>query len=261
MNLAPRRALHRLAVAQEGLFSFLRGRVQYVGARRRRREHDEKHRIGRADRRLYGYSEGLLPNPYVAERERGSNDLDSARDRTGLSIGYPAWNLLYYVLLTHLDVRDRPALIVETGTNIGFSTIILAQALKDSGQDGIVHTIEIEPGLVDAARSHVQRAGLADLVRFHTGDSLSILRQLLVDEPHVDFAFLDGCHLFHHVRNEFALLFPKLVVCRGKVYFDNITSPEVSKAIRWIRAVYRGNYVEFMNCSWGACGQGVWQPR
>ena len=50
--------------------------------------------------------------------------------------------LLYHILLSHLD-RDKEEIIIETGTNFGCTSIVLAQALKDS-EDGRVITIELE---------------------------------------------------------------------------------------------------------------------
>lgn len=248
-----------MSLTVDGVLLFPVGRVQRAWARFPRLWHDRRHRLAGGDRRLYEYNKERLPNPYLAAMERDSRDLEAAKGHTGLSIGYPAWNLLYYAVLTHLNVRNRKVVILETGTNKGFSTIVLAQALRDSGRDGVVHTIELQTDLVTEAQQHVRQAGLSDLVQFHTGDSLVVLRRLMKTEPYVDFAFLDGCHLSRYVRREFMLLYPRLVPCRGKVYFDNVTSPEVSRAVRWIKLIYGGNVIEFMNCSWGHAGQAIWQ--
>jgi hypothetical protein len=46
--------------------------------------------------------------------------------RTGLSMGYPAWNLLYYTLLCSLPPDP---VVAEVGTNLGFSTIVLVPGI------------------------------------------------------------------------------------------------------------------------------------
>lgn len=46
--------------------------------------------------------------------------------RTGASIGYPAWGLLYYITLCRLDPQAFN-LVLETGTNLAASTIVFAQ--------------------------------------------------------------------------------------------------------------------------------------
>ena len=47
---------------------------------------------------------------------------------------------------------------LETGTNWGCSTIVLAQALKDSGYEGIVHTIEIDLDTYERTKLNIRAA-------------------------------------------------------------------------------------------------------
>jgi predicted O-methyltransferase YrrM len=209
-------------------------------------------------RRMFDYDRGLLANPYLAELETASPDLQIAVKLTGLSIGYPAWNLLYYCLLCSLPPQG--GLVVETGTNHGFSTIVMAQALKDAGAGGVVRTIDIDSEIVPRARENVQKAGLSEYVEFKVGDSLEFLRELVSAQDHLDFAFLDANHEFGHVVKEFEIIHPRVVACGGKVYFDNTSSGGVADALRHISRTYGGNLVSFPNCSWSPPGNAIWQP-
>jgi predicted O-methyltransferase YrrM len=209
-------------------------------------------------RRRFDYDRRLLVNPYLAEREEGAADLRSAVGRTGLSLGYPAWNLLYYTLLCSLPPSDP--VVVETGTNHGFSTIVLAQALVDGGADGVVRTVDLDPEVVELARGHARRAGVADRIRFHVGDSREFLGRLAAEVDHVDFAFLDGDHRAEAVVAEFERLHPLVAACGGKVFFDNTSRGGVAKALRRIHATWGGSLVEFLNCSWAPPGTAIWQP-
>ena len=212
-------------------------------------------------RRIFAYDYSLLPNKYLQELEKGSFDKEAAVQKTGYSIGYPAWNLLYYSILCSMPkVRTRKSVIVETGTNLGFSTIILAQALKDSGVEGRVYTVDINEKAVEAARKNVERAGLADLVEFHVEDSLIFLRRLVKDVEFIDFAFLDGNHEYYYVRKEFSIIYSRVAASCGKVYFDNTVSGGVARGLRFIRRAYGGNMLEFRNCSWSPPGNAIWQP-
>jgi len=212
-------------------------------------------------RRMFEYDHTLLPNRYLAELEARSNNLVETVKNTGLSMGYPSWNLLYYMLLCSLSPKKREVIIVETGTNQGFSTIVLAQALKDAGVQGIVHTVDIDERMVERAKENLAKAGLSQYVKFNVQDSLQYLKQLVSEVEYIDFAFLDSSHNYDHVRKEFKIVYHRVVACNGKVYFDNTTSGGVAKAIRYIHENHGGNMIEFANCSWSPPGNVIWQPE
>ena len=72
----------------------------------------------------------------------------------------------------------------------------LAQALVDSGVDGKVITIELEPDNLERARENVTKAGLSDRVEFHLGNSHDLLGNAIAAYPEIRFAYLDASHLF-----------------------------------------------------------------
>ncbi len=102
----------------------------------------------------------------------------------------------------------RPRVALETGSCKGYSTLVTAQAMADNGA-GHLHAFDLFldfPGYVSPVlgpcedamhivRGHVERAGLANRVTLHKGDSSKRIRQDLADCcGHVDFAFIDGDH-------------------------------------------------------------------
>jgi hypothetical protein len=205
-------------------------------------------------RRRYDYDRRLLPNPHIASIESGGMETE------GMTIGYPAWNLLYYTLYCSLPAELDDVVVLETGTNLGASTIVMAQALEDAGIDALVRTVDLNPEYISTARKNVADAGLSDRVEFHVEDSLAFLSRVLAEVEHVDFVFLDDLHKYEHLVQEIRMLHPKLVKRRGKIYFDNTTHPGVSSALRFIRRELGGNVVEFEACSWSPPGNAVWQP-
>ena len=212
------------------------------------------------NRRLFDYNRNLLPNAYLAELEGHYTDLDSALKYTGLSIGYPAWNLLYYSLFCALPPDEKEVYVVETGTNAGWSAVILAQALKDRKLDCKLQTIDISREYAEIAVVNLYRAGVADWVQLNVGDSLEFLTQYVETVPRVDFAYLDGNHETEHVVKEFEILHPRLTSPYSTVYFDNTKEYGVAEAIRIIQERFGGNVVELPNCSWGPPGNAMWQP-
>jgi hypothetical protein len=215
---------------------------------------------------MFDYDRALLVNDHLRSLESGVTTLEQARQKSGLTIGYPGWNLLYYSTLCGLD-RERDNIIVETGSNLGCSTIVLAQALKDSGLPGHVHSVELSEANARQARANVARAGLEALVTLACGDSVTFLRALAAGVPLVRLAFLDGSHEQDTVVAEFEAIHP-LLDDRSLVFFDNtyrIAEPHedqrVNGALRIITRRFGGNLVNFENTSWFTPGQAIWQRR
>lgn len=218
--------------------------------------------------RRFGYDLNLLPNKHLRKLEKGVGDIESAQERTGMTIGYPGWGMLYYLLLCHLEPGKRNV-IVETGTNVGCSTIILAQALHDSGCDGLVYSIEVMEKEHSIARRNLEASGVGERVRLIRGDARAELPGVLVREPTIRFAFLDGSHLQNDVLAEFELLLPRLET-DALVAFDNTyriaegsEDPRVNGALQVIRERHGGNLINLEFVSWYTPGLAIWQrtPR
>ncbi|SFU15481.1 class I SAM-dependent methyltransferase [Mesorhizobium sp. YR577] len=217
--------------------------------------------------RMFDYDRQLLPNRHLAFLETGVGAIDEARDQTGATIGYPGWGLIYYILLSHLD-RDRYELIVETGTNWGSTTIVLAQALVDARCRGKVVTFELEPENVAKAKANLSAAGVADRVEVVQGDSRVNVPAVLKErcEPKsVRFAFLDASHLEADMLAEFESVFPYLAD-DAIVVFDNtycIAMPNedqrVNGALKKFPKLYGGNLINFEFVSWFTPGMAIWQ--
>jgi predicted O-methyltransferase YrrM len=218
-------------------------------------------RIGES-RRRFDYDRRLLPNRRIAELEPPEvTTVEETKGRTDWSVGYPAWNLLYYSLYSSVLPEEEGAVVLETGTNRGISTIVMAQALADLGIRAVVETVELDPDLSADARSNVESAGLAERVRFHVGGALEFLSEAAARLDRFDFVLLDDDHSFEHVLKEIRIVCPKVAACGGKVYFDNAAWGDVERAIRMMQEEFGGNVIHFDNCSWRPPGNAIWQPR
>jgi predicted O-methyltransferase YrrM len=78
-----------------------------------------------------------------------------------------------------------PALVLEVGTAIGYSTLHMAQEL---GRGKIV-TIERDPARVRQATDYLERGGVADRVEIVEADAMEAIEQL---SGPFDFIFLDA---------------------------------------------------------------------
>lgn len=216
--------------------------------------------------RVFDYDKTLLPNPHLAALEAGVGDIEQAKIRTGFTIGYPGWGVLYYATLCSLD-PDATNVLVETGTNLGCSTIVLAQALIDSGTDGVVLTVEIDEDYRTRALENLRAAGVADRVVSAQGDAKQVLPEMLQEHGEIRVAFLDGSHLCGDVVAEFALVHPRLAP-RGVVLFDNTyqiaeehEDQRVFGALRHIERLYGGHLVNLPFVSWYTPGFAIWQQE
>ena len=216
--------------------------------------------------RMTNYNKDLIPNSHLRELEEGVGNREQWVEQSGYSIGYPAWGMLYYTMLCRLK-PDEPNLVIETGTNIGCSSIVLAQAIKDSRGSGELRTVELEADNLKRAKENIQLAGLTDLVRFYEGDAIEQLPRMLEGEQKVSVAFLDGSHLFKQVVREFEILEPHLED-DSVVIFDNTflrsephEDQRVNGALKHIADRFGGNLLNLPFCSWATPGMALWQRQ
>lgn len=213
---------------------------------------------------MFDYDKWLLPNKHVMSMEENVTCVDEATPKTGHSIGYPGWNLLYYSALCCLR-KNSFNNIIETGTNLGFSSIILAQALKDSHYNGCVYTVEIDKINYDQAVDNINKAEVSNFVELYNQDSKTFLADLCLKNDLITYAFLDGCHDQDDVVTEFDLIYPyldnKSCVAFDNTYLisDDSTNRRVNGALQIIKRKYGGNLINFENVSWFTSGMAFWQ--
>ena len=195
---------------------------------------------------MFEYDKRLVPSKWVRQNE--------GTPAIGLSPGYPAWGLLYYAVLAHLRA-DKHNLILEVGTNYGTSTIIIAQALIDSGREGGIETIEIDPATAAIAADHFKEAGVSEIIDQLIGESVWVIRNLY--NP-VQIAFIDGSHECQNVVWDFEAVL-NILRKDGLVIFDNTTMGGVHDALKVIKTNHGGNFVEFPCCSWSPAGMVFWK--
>ncbi len=88
--------------------------------------------------------------------------------------------------LLRILVRTRkPRRILEVGTNIGYSVIVMG---RECGRETVLETIEINPEILATAKGFVSEANLKCDVRFHLGAALDVIPRLA---GQFDFIFID----------------------------------------------------------------------
>jgi predicted O-methyltransferase YrrM len=88
-------------------------------------------------------------------------------------------------LVRGLVRMKRPRRVLEVGTNIGYSVIVIG---RESDSEAVVETIEIDHNTLSIAKAFVGEAELQCRVVFHEGAALDILPRLTGP---FDFVFID----------------------------------------------------------------------
>jgi len=79
----------------------------------------------------------------------------------------------------------RPTHLIEVGTNIGYSVVVLG---RECAAGAVIETIELDRDILATARNFVSEAGLKCGVTFHQGAALEVLPTLAGP---FDFVFID----------------------------------------------------------------------
>ena len=106
--------------------------------------------------------------------------------------------------LCELIGAQRPELIVEVGTAIGYSGLWIAGTLRELGRGRLI-TLEIDPERAAEAGRSFQRAGVSDVITQVVGDARERIGE--VTGP-IDLLFLDG---------GFANYYPCFQGCRDRL--------------------------------------------
>jgi caffeoyl-CoA O-methyltransferase len=133
---------------------------------------------------LYDYAEGhsTAEYPFLASLNRETN----------LTQVYPRMlaGHMQGMLLRFISQMIQPRRILEIGTFTGYSAINLAMGLTTVPDDeGILHTIDVDPELEATIRKYIAEAGQESKVILHIGEALKIIPTL--DETW-DLVYIDA---------------------------------------------------------------------
>ena len=94
------------------------------------------------------------------------------------------------MLLRFISQMIRPKRILEIGTFTGYSAINLALGLQSTlGENGLLHTIEVEAEQEVYIRKYLSESGLENKVSLHIGNAMTIIPTL--DETW-DLVYIDA---------------------------------------------------------------------
>lgn len=112
------------------------------------------------------YLDSLVP-----ARPQELRDMERVAEATKFPIIGPASGQLCYLVARMIGARR----IFELGSGYGYSTAWFARAVHENG-GGEVHHVVWDDGLSKRARTHLERLGYSDIVRFHVAEAVETLR-------------------------------------------------------------------------------------
>ena len=123
---------------------------------------------------------------YIHSLDSGNGEFLDALERKALSDEVPIIRPDMQSFLKVLLSVHRPERILEVGTAVGFSAILMAQNTDDTCQ---ITTIEKYEKRIPEARENFRLAGLGNRITLLEGDALEVMGRL--SEPY-DMVFMDA---------------------------------------------------------------------
>jgi predicted O-methyltransferase YrrM len=123
---------------------------------------------------------------YINSLDSGNSDICDTIEREALADGVPIIRKEMGNLLKVLLALKVPHAILEVGTAVGYSSILMSENMP---QDCHITTIENYDKRIPVARENFRRAGKEDKITLIEGDAMDVLAEL---EGSFDFIFMDA---------------------------------------------------------------------
>ena len=120
-------------------------------------------------------------------------------------------------LRTLITIR-KPKRILEVGTAIAYSTIIMANVMDDYMKDWKIVTIENYPPRIEEASKNIKLSGFKN-IELIEGDANEVLKKLADDNNEFDFIFIDAA------KGQYMQYFQqadRMVTFNGIILSDNV---------------------------------------
>ena len=123
---------------------------------------------------------------YIQSLEVPESEICGQMRKEALRDGVPIIRVETASLLRLLIQMHKPAKILEVGTAIGYSAILMSECMP---KGSTITTIEKYEPRIPVAKAHIRQAGKEDCITLLEGDALEIMKQL---DGTYDFIFMDA---------------------------------------------------------------------
>lgn len=153
---------------------------------------------------------------YIHSLETPESPLIEQIEQEALNTYVPIIRKETQSFLKVLLMMKKPVRVLEVGTAIGFSALLMCEYLPENGH---ITTIEKYERRIPIARENFKRAGKEDRITLIEGDALEVMRSL---EGPFDFIFMDAAkgQYIHYMPEAIRLLSKDGVLMSDNVLQD-----------------------------------------
>lgn len=153
---------------------------------------------------------------YIHSLETPESPLIEQIEQEALNTYVPIIRKETQSFLKVLLMMKKPVRVLEVGTAIGFSALLMCEYLPENGH---ITTIEKYEKRIPIARENFKRAGKGDRITLIEGDALEVMRSL---EGPFDFIFMDAAkgQYIHYMPEAIRLLSKDGVLMSDNVLQD-----------------------------------------
>lgn len=146
-------------------------------------------------------------------------------------------------LLFKTVYENKPKRILEIGTAIGFSALLMATA----NDDAIIDTVEKDTKRFERAKKAIEDANMTERINCISGDADKVISEL---SGNYDFVYLDGPkgQYLNHLKKIEKILSEKAVIVADNVLFKGLVKSVEYPPHRYRTIVMRlREYLEYVN--------------
>lgn len=150
---------------------------------------------------------------FINSLDKGNDEILTVIENEALEGNVPIIRKETQSLIRTLVELSKPKTILEAGTAVGFSAILMA---KSGRPDSHITTIESYEPRIPIAKANFKRAGIEDRVTFLEGDAVKIMGEL---EGPFDLIFIDSA------KGQYISMLPdaiRLLSSGGVLISDNV---------------------------------------
>lgn len=172
------------------------------------------------------YIRGLIP-----ERTGTLKEIEDFARENGVPIVQPEAG----VFLEFMTSMKKPKKILELGTAVGFSSILMYES---AGTEPDIVTIERDEKMIEMAKINLEKFNLSDKIKIEAGDCLEVLERL---DDKFDLIFMDAGkgHYNHFLPHCLRLLKEDGVIVADNVLFRGMVASQELVKRRKITIVKR----------------------